>query len=136
MEMMENPTGLPHSHTPPLTPLFPSDFLPVRERILRDFIEGLKALSVAYIINIFFPYFSTAKISALFLPLPGPLTRHILSIDFFPIFSCYYSLSGRRFQVPDRLYIINTFFSLSKLHAAPGVAPFLLLFRLLQLRHR
>ena len=133
---MENPTGLPHSHTPPLTPLFPSDFLPIRKRILRDFIKGLKALRGAYIINRFFPYFSTAKISALFLPLPGPLTRHILSIDFFPIFSCYYSLSGRRFQVPDRLYIINTFFSLSKLHAAPGVAPFLLLFRLLQLRHR
>ena len=84
--MMENPTGLPHSHTPPLTPLFPSDFLPVRERILRDFIEGLKALSVAYIINIFFPYFSTAIIPAFFsIPHRPSYTAYIINI-FFPYF--------------------------------------------------
>ena len=36
---------------------------------------------------------------------------HILSIYFFPIFSCYYSLSGRRFQVPGQaIYIINRVF--------------------------
>jgi hypothetical protein len=37
MEMMENLSGLPHSHTPPLTPITLSDFLPVRERIFYYF---------------------------------------------------------------------------------------------------
>jgi hypothetical protein len=37
MEMMENLSGLPHSHTPPLTPITPSDFLPVREKIFYYF---------------------------------------------------------------------------------------------------
>ena len=31
-------SGLPHSHTPPLTPITPSDFLPVREKIFLLFI--------------------------------------------------------------------------------------------------
>ena len=83
---MENPAGLPHSNTPPLTPLFRSDFLPVRERILKDFIEGLKALRGAYIINIFFPYFSTAIIPTLFsIPPRHSYTAYIINI-FFPYF--------------------------------------------------
>ena len=41
LEMMENLSGLPHSHTPPLTPITPSDFLPVREKIFYYFSPGL-----------------------------------------------------------------------------------------------
>jgi hypothetical protein len=51
------PVGFTTFPQPPPTPLFPSDFLPVRERNLRDFFEGQKALSSAYIINIFFSLF-------------------------------------------------------------------------------
>ena len=83
---MENPNGFTTLPQPPPTPLFPSDFLSVRERILRDFIEGLKALSVAYIINIFFPYFSTAIIPAFFsIPHRPSYTAYIINI-FFPYF--------------------------------------------------
>ena len=96
---MENPIGFTTFPQPPPTPRFPSDFLPVRERKLRDIFEGLKALRGAYIINRVFPYFSTSQISAYFHPAPGLPPRHILSIEFFPIFSCYYSLSGRLLQV-------------------------------------
>ena len=121
--MMENPIGFTTLPQPPLTPLFPSDFLPVRERNSRDFLKGLKALRGAYIINIFFPYFSTAKIPALFPPLPGPLTRHILSIYFFPIFSCYYSLSRQLFQGPWTSYILSMRFFLIKVPCRPRCGP-------------
>lgn len=100
MEMMENPIGFTTFPQPPPTPLFPSDFLPVQEKKLRDIFEGLKARRGTYIINRVLPYFSTSQISAYFHPAPDLTTRHILSIEFFPIFSCYYSLSGRLLQVP------------------------------------
>jgi hypothetical protein len=59
MEMMENLSGLPHSHTPPLTPITPSDFLPVKERIFYYFFHGLKAIG-GHILSIhFIPYFTT-----------------------------------------------------------------------------
>ena len=57
MEMMENPDGFTTFPQPPPTPLSPSDFLPVRERNLRDFFEGQR-----------------------------PFPRHILSIYFFHLF--------------------------------------------------
>jgi hypothetical protein len=53
MEMMENLSGLPHSHTPPLTPITPSDFLPVRKRIFYYFFPGLKAIGGIYYQYIF-----------------------------------------------------------------------------------
>ena len=87
MGMMVNPLGLPSFPQPPPTPLFPSDFLPVRERILKDFFEGLKAHRGAYIIKEFFPYFSTAKIPANILPLPPPSYGGAYIIkEFFPYF--------------------------------------------------
>ena len=98
--MMENPIGFTTLPQPPLTPLFPSEFLPVRERNSRDFLKGLKALR-GHILSIhFFPYFSTGQISE-YISLPLPLTHGIYyQYIFFPIFTCYYSLSGRLLQVP------------------------------------
>ena len=57
MEMMENLLGLPHSHTPSLTPIFPSDFLPIRERIFLLFFLGLKAIGGHILSMSFFPIF-------------------------------------------------------------------------------
>ena len=75
MEMMENLSGLPHSHTPPHTPFFPPTFSRSERKIL-FFIFGPEALRGAYIIN-----------------------------TFFPIFIRYYSLSECRLQAPsDRLF--------------------------------
>ncbi|EJX02656.1 hypothetical protein EVA_09239 [gut metagenome] len=102
--MMENLSGLPHSHTPPLTPITPSDFLPVRENILL-FFPWPKGHRGAYIINIFFPYFTTNPYQLVpFTPIGG----HILSIYFFPIFCCYYSLSRRLLQGPRTGFFYNS----------------------------
>ena len=90
MEMMENLLGLPHSHTPSLTPIFPSDFLPIRERIFLLFFPGLKAIG-----------------------------GHILSMSFFPISCCYYSLSRWRFQVPWTGIYYQYSFSLSYQSSMP-----------------
>lgn len=100
MEMVENPIGFTTFPQPPPTPLFPSDFLPVQEKKLRDIFEGLKARRGTYIINRVLPYFSTSQISAYFHPAPDLTTRHILSIEFFPIFTCHYSLSRSQVQAP------------------------------------
>jgi hypothetical protein len=40
MEMMENPIGFTTFPQPPLTPHFPSDFLPFKERILRAYLRA------------------------------------------------------------------------------------------------
>ena len=97
MEMMENLSGLPHSHTPPLTPITPSDFLPVRERIFYYFSPGPKGHRGAYIINIFYSLFYNPLTPC---HLPYLIGGHILSIYFIPYFYCYYSLSGRLLQGP------------------------------------
>lgn len=89
--MMENPLGLPHSHTPPHTPISPPTFSRSREKI-------------------FFRLFE-----------PKALGGHILSIYFFYLFTCHYSLSERRLQGPsDRLF--------SQAHVTPGMAFLSLLF--------
>jgi hypothetical protein len=57
MEMMENLSGLPHSHTPPLTPITPLRLSPCPKENILLFFPGLKAIGGAYIINTVFPYF-------------------------------------------------------------------------------
>ena len=56
MEMMENLSGLPHSHTPPHTLFSPPTFS-LSERKFLFFVLGPKALRGAYIINTVIPYF-------------------------------------------------------------------------------
>jgi hypothetical protein len=77
---MENLSGLPHSHTPPLTPITPSDFLPVRERIFYYIFHGLKAIGGHILSIYFFPILRQTHFSL------SPHRGHILSIYFFPIF--------------------------------------------------
>ena len=71
---------------PPPTPLSPSDFLPVRERNLRDFFEGQRPFPRHILSIYFFPYFEAGQISVYFHSPTAPSIRHILSIYFFPYF--------------------------------------------------
>jgi hypothetical protein len=71
MEMMENLSGLPHSHTPPLTPITPSDFLPIRERIFYYFFPGLKAIGGHILSMKLIPYFTTNQLPAISHTLKG-----------------------------------------------------------------
>ena len=93
--MMENLLGLPHSHTPALTPITPSDFLPVREKIF--YYWALAERTGGHILSIqYFPILRQINSSLS----PFTIGGHILSIQYFPIFCCYYSLSGQLLQVP------------------------------------
>ena len=96
--------GKPYGFTtfpqPPPTPLFPSDFLPIRERNLRDFLLCLKAKGGIYYQYIYFPIFRQPKFRPYFcLSMASPHGIYYQYI-YFPIFDCYYSLSRRAFQVP------------------------------------
>ncbi|MFR3146819.1 MAG: hypothetical protein ACLTOT_21600, partial [Eubacterium callanderi] len=90
MEMMENLLGLPHSHTPPLTPITPSDFLPIREKIFILFSPGLKAIG-----------------------------GHILSIHFSLFSVVIIACPDSSFKSPGQAYIINIFYSLSYQSSMP-----------------
>src|SRR5699024_12249412 len=87
-------------------PPFPLRRSPCPREKIKRFPEGLTALKGAYIINDLIPYFFVAPIFPLSPATYSPSTRHILSMSFFPIFDCHYSLSNGLFQGPWTGYFI------------------------------
>ncbi|WP_197055584.1 hypothetical protein [Intestinimonas butyriciproducens] len=115
MEMMENLLGLPHSHTPPLTPNFPSDFLPIRERIFLLFFLGLKAIGGIYYQYIFSLFYARLNLSYPCTPIGGIYYQYIFSLFFIVIIAC----PDGSFKSPGQAYIINIFYSLSYQSSMP-----------------
>ena len=104
---MENLLGLPHSHTPELTPIFPSDFLPIRERIFLLFLLGLKAIG-GHILSIqYFPILCQTKSQLSLYPHRGGIYyQYSISLFLVIIIAC----PDGAFKSPGQAYIINTVF--------------------------
>jgi hypothetical protein len=75
-----------HITTASAHPLFPRRLSPCPREKVKKFFEGLKALRGAYIINTFFSLFFDRSNFSIYQLVPAPITRHILSIHFFPYF--------------------------------------------------